>query len=203
MQVSDREQFEAHFTRLYGGYNMPVSKARMDAYFSGLAKMPLSQFAKCVDHCLGEGGPEKVPSVPAMWGIRKKLMVAAEPPPAYKEIPDHLEHFANRLLLDHIRSRGGLGSQGTFVPAHGLVDCRPSAELEACMKLKRELVEFYQELILENSPHANPSSFVEDWAKQLSAVSRVMPGTLAMYTRFISGPKFKSPFPVSMARKLA
>jgi hypothetical protein len=207
VQVSDRDEFESLLGKLYAGYNMPISKARTDAYFAGLAKMPLSQFARCVEHCLGEGGPDKIPSVPAMWGIRKKLTTPAavfQPP---KEEPDHLQWFANRLLMLHIATRGGLGSTGRFVPgeAHlsGMNDCTASVELDAYRKVKADMVEFYEELIREGSPHANPSSFVGDWVKQLSAVSKITPKGLAEYTRFIALPEFKRPFAASMIRKIA
>lgn len=206
MQVSEREQFEAHLSRLYGAYNMPLSKVRTDAYFGGLTKMPLWQFARCIDYCLSEKGPEKIPSVPAIWSIRKKMTLEAAPKEQSKQDPDHLEFYANRLLLLHLTTRLGLGSTGKFTAgeAHlsGMSDCRASAELDACRKVTRELVEFYCELIEEGSSHANPSSFVGDWVKQIASVSAIAPKALSTYTGMIANPQNKQPFPPYMARHL-
>jgi hypothetical protein len=204
MQPNDRERFEALLEKLYAGYNMPVSKTRVDAYWQGLAKMPMIQFAKVIDHCLGEGGPERIPNVPSIWAIRNKLSEAAKPAPQHVEREnDSLAYFANRLLMHHVIARGGLGSQGTFVAPRGMTECSPLAELEACLKVKQELIDFYHELIEEGSPHANASSFVTDFAKQIAAVSALTPKTLSHFAQYIADPKYKTPFPKTMARKIA
>lgn len=202
MQVSDREQFDILLEKLYGGFNMPLSKARSDAYFDGLQKMQLSRFARCVDAALGEDGPERIPSVTQVWGIYRKLKLAADPKPVLPPPPDpdHLSYFANRLLWTHVSTRGGLGSTGRFIPAYGMVDCKASPELTACLKVKAELVEFFLELIREGSEHATPSEFVTAWTKNLREVSVITPKALAAYLKIIANEK--QPFPAHMGRQL-
>lgn len=202
MQTSDREQFDLYLEKLYAGFNMPVSKARQDAYFDGLAKMPLSRFMRCVDAALGEDGPERIPSVTQLWGIYRKIKTSLDPKPEPKpeSDPDHLTYFANRLLWKHVASRGGLGSTGRFVVAYGMVDCKASAELTACLKVKAELVAFFIELIREGSPHATPAEFVTAWIKNLGPVSAITPAALASYSKVIAAET--KPFGAHMARVL-
>jgi hypothetical protein len=45
----------------------------MDAFRTGLSKLPLPAFSRVVDHCLGENGPERMPSVRECWSIYKRL----------------------------------------------------------------------------------------------------------------------------------
>ena len=188
MQSQDRDRFESLIEKLYGGYNMPLSKARTEAYWDGLAKMPLSQFARCIEHCLGEGGPERIPTVSGIWAIRKKLTERAELPKAPKRTPDRLEYFANRLLWWHQRARGGLGS----------VDGKPSAELSACLKLRRELVVEFTSYIREGDDLATPEAFVIAWIAGLKSIGPLAPGESDALQRLGHIDAARDPFPASM-----
>ena len=205
MQISDRERFDALLEKLYAGFNMPISKARSDAYCEGLAKMPLSQFARCIEHCLGEHGPERIPSSAAIWKIWRELKHKSEPlPEVPKEHPDHLRYFANRLLFKHLLTRGGLGSKATFVAPFGMKNSVASLELAACLKAKAELVEFFTELIAEDSEHATPKDFVSHWVKVIQAVfAPITPAASAFYGKLIFEPRSRVKFAPHMIRKIA
>jgi hypothetical protein len=71
MYAKDRGEFNQLLEKLYAGFNMPISDARLSAYWDGLAKMSLGQFAVAVEQALGPNGPERIPSVPAIWKISK------------------------------------------------------------------------------------------------------------------------------------
>jgi hypothetical protein len=204
VQVSERDRFDVLLEKLYAGFNMPMSKVRAEAYFDGLGKMSLAQFARCVESALGENGPERIPSVPGVWKISKELKHKNEPlPEAPKAEPDHLQDFANRLLWIHIRARGGLGSKGKFTPPRGLSNCEASPELAMCLKIKTDMVEFFGELIAEGSEHATPKEFVSQWVKELMLVSPISPKALAGYTELIADPRSKVRFAADMIRQLA
>lgn len=203
MQISDRERFEVLLEKLYAGFNMPMSRARSDAYFDGLQKMQLVRFSRCVDEALGENGPERIPSVTQIWKIYKTIAHTNAPLPEAKPVEqDHIAHFANRLLLNHITARGGLGSKGKFVAPYGMTQCEQSNELTECLKVKADLVDFFLELIREGSADATPAEFVKTWVKHVGAISPIAPGALANYTKIIAGPNAKKPFEKFMARDL-
>ena len=70
---------------LCAGFNVPVS-VRPDAYWKGMAKMSIIEFARCIEYALSEDGPEKIPNTKELWNIRTKLKTEsrkrAAPPPA-------------------------------------------------------------------------------------------------------------------------
>ncbi len=72
MQSSDRPQFDEQILLLCAGFNVPPS-VRPEAYWLGLAKMSLPEFARCVEFALSEDGPDKIPSVREIWGLRVKM----------------------------------------------------------------------------------------------------------------------------------
>lgn len=104
MQPTDRAEFDTHITLLCAGFNVPATAERLEAYWRGLAKMPLSALARCVEHALGEHGPDRIPTAPGLWGIyratkterpdaRKGQAKAADP--AF----DSIHSFGQRMLL--------------------------------------------------------------------------------------------------------
>jgi hypothetical protein len=72
MLSTDRADFEDHVKALCAGYNVPLGD-RIEAYWKGMQKMSLAEFARCVEHALGEEGPEKIPTTGQLWKIRKAL----------------------------------------------------------------------------------------------------------------------------------
>lgn len=193
MQTTDRDGFEQLVAKLCAGYEKPVTKHRTDAYWSGLAKMSLAQFERCVDRALSDDGPAELPGAKGIWKIHRELRgyaSAAARPSAPIDGRDHLEWWANRLLYTHIASRGGLGS----------VADRPSAELDACCKLKRELVDWFLGPIRDGDPDVTPAEFLRQWITGLQAISHIDKTTYDRWCGVIETPEYQQAFDPSMAR---
>lgn len=107
MQAVDREEFTRQLGELCAGFNVPVGE-RKDAYWRGLAKMELPTFARVVEHCLGEGGPEKIPTTRGVWALSKSVRPRYTPEPLAKPAwtGDRWDIEANFRLLAHIRGAG-------------------------------------------------------------------------------------------------
>ena len=159
MQSTDRDEFKVQFGILCAGYDKPVGD-RDEAYWKGLAKMSLLEFARCVEFCLGEEGPEKMPTAPGMWNIRKRLKAK----PAEITLParvmnhgidGHIYFFANRLLLRHMIWRGGLGE----------------IELAKCLEVKAELILEFAPFIRERDEMATKGEFVRRFSRMIDRVS--------------------------------
>lgn len=203
MQVSDRDLFEALLEKLYAGFNMPMSKARSDAYFDGLQKMSLARFSRCVDEALGENGPERIPSVTQIWKIYKGIAHATEPLPVPKPIEqDHLLFFANRLFFKHLTFKNWMGSVGTFIPARGMVNCIPSAEMLASRKVIRDLVDYFSGPILEGDSDATPAEFVAQLIVALDRVSKIDARTIQAWGELVRHADAMKPFERHMVRPL-
>jgi hypothetical protein len=208
MQLADRADFEDLVKRLCIGFDLPATKHRMDAYWSGLRKMSLHQFERCVDRALEEEGPEDLPRVKDVWKLHRQW----EPRPGQEQTSalappeaDHLDYFANRLLMQHMTHRGGLGSIGRFVPGiknSGMQDSVASGELTACLKVKRSLVDEFQGYVREGDDMATPAAFIRAWMVLLKRVSKVEPRTLAQWDNWIEDPAANVPVPADMARDL-
>lgn len=76
MQAADRAEFEQHAKALCAGFNVPATPERLEAYWLGLRFMSLGDFCRTVAYALGEHGPERMPTVPALWAIRKASRAA-------------------------------------------------------------------------------------------------------------------------------
>ena len=192
MQANDREGFEVELAKLCAGFDVPRTKARDEAFWTGLARMSLAQFRRCVERALGEESDlDKFPTVGGVWKLHKgqeAIAAKAEAP----EDPDHLEYYANRLLWLHVSHRGGLGS----------VNGQPSAELAACQRLKRQLVTEFADYIRQGDELATPAQFVSFWLGDLMEISEVLPRTRTNFEQLIVAPGSSVPFPQSMARDL-
>lgn len=79
MNVIDKAEFDQQFAVLCAGLNAIPSTERLAAYWRGLSAMSLSSFARVVDFCLSERGPEKLPTVSAVWRMYRELRAAPAP----------------------------------------------------------------------------------------------------------------------------
>jgi hypothetical protein len=189
MQSADREEFESQLGKLCAGYNLPVTTHRRDAYWSGLGKMSLAQFARCVDYAISEEGPEDLPTPKWVWRIHRSLrsrgavIATLDQPP--EDTRDHLLHYANRMFLRHLASRGGVG-----------------AELLAGRTVVRELVEWFSEPVLEGDEDATPAEFIRQFMLGLDRVSPITPDSRAAWEEMRSQPLARIPFPAYMGRPL-
>jgi hypothetical protein len=205
MLSTDREQFEAQLAALCAGYNVPSTKDRQEAYWTGLAKMSLLQFVRCVEYALGQDGPDKFPTTGMLWKLHK---AAKNQTQTVKNAPqieekDHLLFFANRMFMRHIVNRGGVGSIGEFVAPYGLKNCKASEELIAGRKVLLDLVDYFSGPICEGDEMAKPAEFVTQLIVSLDKVSRIDEKTLRGWREMVSHPDALKPFEPYMGRPLS
>lgn len=206
MLSTDRAEFEAQLEKLCAGLNVPKTDARVEAYWTGLSKMSLLQFVRCIDHALSEEGPEKFPTVPAMWKIlrtfRQSAVEITQSAPAQSQ--DHLLFFANRMFWRILSGRigEGMGSTGKFVAPLGVVDCKASTELASCRVAVRELVEYFTLPVLEGDEDATPHAYISAFVNAMKRCTTIDEGALAHWRSALIDPRSKVPFPKYMARPL-
>lgn len=111
MLSSDRTEFEGQLGTLCAGFNVPMTDLRTEAYWRGLAKMQLSQFARVVEHALGAEGPERIPTATQCWSISRQFRTqrpsAANAAPPESRPFDPMTAFGNRCLFRFLREVGG------------------------------------------------------------------------------------------------
>jgi hypothetical protein len=193
VQTADRPEFEAQVARLCAGYGQPVTKHREAAYWSGLAKMSLAQFSRCIDFALSDAGPDELPAVKGIWKIHRGFRAGPRPQPKADRDPrDHLVYWSNRLLYAHMAGRHGLGS----------INGEASAELEACRKLKRELIEWFTGPVRDGDPDTTPAEFLRQWIAGLQAISRIEKSVYDRWCAMMELPESNQPFEPYMGRPL-
>ena len=110
MLSTERMAFEEQLAVLFGGYPTFLTPPRVEAYWRGLSKMPLSLFVRCVDYALGDQGTDKLPTVNALWQISKRLRAPspATPKPGAPNVGDDFLLVGNRWLLAFLLKTGGV-----------------------------------------------------------------------------------------------
>jgi hypothetical protein len=205
MQASERGDFKTELEKLCAGFGVPFTRAREESYWTGLARMSIQQFRRCVEFALGpDYDGTDFPKTGQIWGIYKGT--AIKPNPEAKALPadqDHLAYLANQLLWIHVSHRGGLGSTGVFIPAHGMVDCKASGELQRCLKFKRELVAQFCGFVQDSDDMATPAAFIRWWLGGLRKVSELLPRTVKTLEEMAEHADAQKPFPIWMARDIA
>jgi hypothetical protein len=194
MQSSDRHEFDGQMARLCAGYNVPAKQPTLDAYWIAFNKLSLLEFSRMVDQAFTEGASERMPTIAGLWQMRNRLRapgarhaVAAPSAPA-----DSLPLFANRLLLMHLMTRQGLGS----TPG------KPSAELNACLKARDELVDEFSAYILEGESLATPREFLRRWVARLKIIGGpITDECLERYREMANSADGRAPFPASYVAK--
>jgi hypothetical protein len=113
VQTTDRPEFETNLAQLCAGFNVPLTAERIEAYWSGLQKMQISTFARVVEHCLGQDGPERIPTAPACWTVSKKIR--SRPRPEQEDAEprafDSLHCFGQRCMMRYLQDHGPLDDQ--------------------------------------------------------------------------------------------
>lgn len=209
MQTVDLERFDEEFQKLCAAYGVPATKHRKDAYWSGLRKMSIGQFERCIELALGEVGPDAFPPPKAIWKLHRLAQSAANTNRdlVAPKAPDHLEYFANRLMFLHLTHRSGLQSTGTFIPGErlisGMSNCKSSPELQRCLAFKRQLVDEFLGYIREGDELATPAEFYRQWLVGLQVVSKVEQRTVKALEASMEHPDALKPFEIAMARDLA
>lgn len=189
MQTADGEQFEELISQLCAGYEVPVTKHRKDAHWAGCRKMSIAQYRRCVEFALSDDGPEDLPTTKALWRIHRQLTSGSSqhstPATVRASEPDHLEYFANRLLLLHITHRGGIGP-----------------ELAAALAAKRKIVDEFVGYVREGDELATPAEFRRAFLSVMRRASPLAPECLKQIREGMSAPEAAKPFEPHMAREL-
>ena len=101
-------------------------------------------------------------------------------------LPDSLLLFGNRLYLIHMINRGGLGSK----------EGKPSAEYQAVLKLRDELVQEFTQYIQDADELATPREFLRRWVAGLKRIGGVInEDTLVRYRKLAAMDEARAPFP--------
>jgi hypothetical protein len=206
MLSTDRTEFDAQVSTLCAGFNIPATQERKDAYWTGLAKMTLIEFTRCVEFALSEEGPDKPPIPKAIWKLHRDIKSNARTRTQQVvqriEHQDHLLYYANRMFLRHIGNRGGLGSTGRLVPGHGLGECKASEELLQARVALRETVNWFCGPICEGDPDATPHTFMMALIKAIDRVSPINRGAIVEWEKMLDDVEAHRPFPAYMGREL-
>ena len=88
MLIEDAEEFERQLRRLCAGFEVPLTQLRKEAYDTGMAKMSIGQFARCVEYALGEHGPDKFPTTNKIWTIHRRLRAPAQASAQPEQLPN-------------------------------------------------------------------------------------------------------------------
>jgi len=186
MLSTDRGEFKAQLLILCAGYNVPIGD-REEAYWKGLSKMSLIEFARCVEFALGETSPhpDKIPTTGQIWNIRRTMKTASPLPDgclAPAQRPQHRENlaaFANRLMVRHIIWRHGLGRD----------------ELEKVAAIKRKLVLEFAAYVRERDEFATKAEFVRQFTVAIGRVSHL--ANESQWQKLLDDPRGKFTFPES------
>lgn len=184
MQLEDRPEFEELIAQLCAGYEVPLTKHRKSAHWESCKRMTLGQYRKSVEFALSDDGPAELPMAKQM----RKLLRGPEQPNAPQvrpSDPSHIEYFADRLLVQHIASRGGVGP-----------------ELQSVLEAKRKLVEEFVGYVREGDDLATPAMFIRAWLSVMRRASPPTDKTLQGLKELIAAEGMETPFPSHMARHL-
>lgn len=171
MQSIDQDIFKDLLTKLCAAYDKPLGD-RFEAYWTGLGSMSVPEFSRVVDQCCGENQPPKMPLPGQVWALLRSMQAAAKAdshanrPNGVPKHDDNILFFANRLLLAHMRAKKGLGSTSEY---------EPSAELQACLDVKRSMVKEWRGYIAEEDDAATPQEFIRLFFLGINRASTLPP----------------------------
>lgn len=139
MMIKDRPDFDLLMRKLCIGLDTLPAPDRFQAYWDGLSKMSLVQFAKVVEDCLSPSSTHaKVPTIPVLWQILRKVS-GPQGPHGPAPVQTRGLQLINGLMLEYIRRRRHIeGFKG---------DLRIADRRAACL----ESVKWINEAIAEGS----------------------------------------------------
>lgn len=111
MNSTDRNDFDLLMGKLCMGLGVKPEPARIQTYWDGLhVKMSIIQFARVVEHCLDEGGVDKMPKLPEVWKIWRQVKDKsrrAAPAQAADTPPDQTWglQLVNSMFLTYLHQR--------------------------------------------------------------------------------------------------
>jgi hypothetical protein len=105
----ERPQFEGHLAQMLAAYDRKPTPERTEAYWRGLAKMPLVAFERVVDHTLSERGSEELPSPKRCWQIYRDMRGTPTVHGATKSTDPQqskAKRWGNQWLFAYLTSKG-------------------------------------------------------------------------------------------------
>lgn len=162
-----REEFAPLFAALCAAYDRPVTPEREAAYWQAFHGLHVAGWQRLVETCLGEDGPERMPTVRALWDVRAKLKRAAPAINRQDEAaPWHgseSRRLLNCMLIRWLWAEREAGRVGCLVPA----------ELEARVLACQELATAHEMLIADRDPSATPARLRESFDAAMAHVPRL------------------------------
>lgn len=152
------DEFDATLGELCAAYDKPFTNERRAAYRKSLGKLGQVGWARLVDHCIGESGPERMPTTRECWQIYRKLRNWRPPTQvsAETQAPDlsHSERAINGMLVKWISVEVTSGRRKPFTTASGTPRTIPNGELRERVRVIREIAEAHELMVSEGDPEA-------------------------------------------------
>lgn len=150
MLSTERSDFETHLSILFGGYPTFLTPPRVEAYWRGLQKMPLSVFVRCVDQALGESGSDKLPTVNTLWQISRNLRTQSKAPPRPEAPADWYRGFGNHSLLKFLVSEAMLKAPAVTEEQIQSLVVRKNTLVEECRRANgQDEAQEWRDLLLD------------------------------------------------------
>lgn len=165
MYSTDREQFDVQLLMLCQGYGFWVGD-RSEAYWKGLAKMGLIEFARCVEYAISEDGPEKLPNTHGIWKIHRELRGRSQPqvqdPVVTPPMPPKWLGWVNGLFLKYLTHRR--------LTENFKGDINLPMRRKACL----ELAEFFEGIEAERDPAATDAELQQRFHAAMARIPDVV-----------------------------
>lgn len=93
MQAADREAFDTILAELFAAIDKPLGDTQRAAFWKGLQRMHIVEFARCRDQLLSEFEKGEAPrkfGVPDIWAVKRRLRASAPSPTEQAKEPEWL-----------------------------------------------------------------------------------------------------------------
>lgn len=187
MQSTEREEFKNQLVILCSAFNVPIGD-REEAYSKGLSKMSLIEFARVVEHVIGEGGPERIPTTGQCWNILRTIKSKPVMQLGYVAKPqtsrqDNLAFFANRIMLRYLIME-------------------KTIDVWATLKIKNRLVKDFAAFIRDADPDATKSEFVRRFIAACKKLKPMNAEHSEQWKKIVEHPAGQIAFPQSYAERI-
>jgi hypothetical protein len=112
MDNSHRKEFEAQIAQLCAAFPPTFASAdRIEAYWRGLGKMPMSGVVRCVDYAISDEYEEdRIPSPKQLWRIYRQLraqsVTVEQHEKRVNDPRDIYARFADHIFLNYLMRKG-------------------------------------------------------------------------------------------------
>lgn len=193
---TSREAFDALVRHLHEAYGVKPMQTRLDAYWVSLRKANMPDLERAIEHCLGEEGPERLPTHRQVWSLLKQLRPirargALDTPK--RDVLSDLDEWdihARGVLFDHIRRTAG--SHGRA--ADGSVRClygssrynpvsrtlEPDRRMLGNVEQLRQIAEVFALELREVPESRVPTTQRAIWDDLIDGLERRIAGTAAL-----------------------